>query len=94
MESENSLLLGLAMLFNLPVPKALFNLVSSWFTLRDCLLLPSRHASSALIISYEQCIIYVSSKQRLLLPSQSNILFWSPTRFTNTLTGQCLTALL
>lgn len=31
---------------------------------------------------------------RLLQPSQSNILFWSLTRFTNTLSVQCLVALL
>lgn len=45
-------LLGLAMLSNLHVPKAYFNLVSSWFTLRDCLHLPPRHASLPLIISW------------------------------------------
>lgn len=80
------------MLFNLHVPKAHFNLVSSWFILRDCLHLPPRHASLLLIISYKQCIICVSSKRRLLQPSYGYILFWSVTRFTNTLPVQCLTA--
>lgn len=92
MRSEKSFLPGLAMLSNLHVPKAHFNLVSSWFTLRDCLHLPPRHASLPLIISYKQCIICVSSKRRLLQPSWGNILFHSPTRFTNTVSVQCLTA--
>lgn len=83
-------LLRLAMLSNLHVPKAHFNLLSSWFTLRDCLHLPPRHASLPLIISHEQCIICVSSKRRLL--QQGNILFWPATRFTNTPPVQCLIA--
>lgn len=74
--------LGSAVLSNRHVPKAHFNLLSSWFTLRDCLHLPPCHASLPLIISHEQCIICVSSKGRLL--QQGNILFWFATRFTNT----------
>lgn len=92
MESESPFLLGLAMLSNLHVPKAHFNLVSSWFTLRDCLHLPPCHASLPLIISHKQCIICVSSKRRLLQPSEGNILFWPLTRFTNTPPVQCLMA--
>ena len=92
MESEKSFSLGLAMLSSLHITEAHFNLVSSWFTLRDCLYLPPRHASLLLIISYKRCIICVSSKRRPLQPSQGNILFWSLTRFTNTVPVQCLMA--
>lgn len=92
MESEKSFLLGLAKLSNLHVPKAHFNLVSSWFTLRDCLHLPPCYASLPLIISHKQCIICVSSKRRLLQPYLGNILFCSATRFTNIPPVRCLKA--
>lgn len=63
---KKTLFLGLAMLCNLHIPEARFNLVSTWLTLRDCLCLPLCSASLALIIPYKQCIICVSSKQRPL----------------------------